>query len=79
MKLDEEAQVLENLESGYLWQKSGFLPNENIGDAFKNLQELENSLQEDTKLTLTYIVRYTYCKGERINNIFFIMGNMVVF
>lgn len=66
MKLDEEAQVLENLESGYLWQKSGFLPSENIGDAFKNLQELENSLQEDTKMTLTYILDILIVKVKEI-------------
>lgn len=51
--------VLENLESWYLWQNRGFLPNENIGDVLENLQELENSLQQETKIALTYITRYT--------------------
>lgn len=51
--------VLENLESWYLWQNRGFLPNENIGDVLENLQELENSVQQETKIALTYITRYT--------------------
>ena len=44
-------------------------------DAFENLQELENSRQEDTKVALTYIARYPRCKGERIEDTFFIIRN----
>ena len=38
---------------------------------FENLPELENYLQEDTKMALIYIVRYICCKDKRIDDTFF--------
>ena len=58
LKLNEETKVPENLEFGYSRQKYGILSNEDICNTFENLPDLENSMQEDTKMTLTYIAGY---------------------
>lgn len=69
LKLHKEAQVLENLKSGNLLEKSEFFS--------WCVWKLENSQKEGTKVALlTYISRYPCCKGERIDGIFFIIRNM---
>ena len=48
-----------------------FLPCKDICKMFESLSEIENSLQEDTKMTLTYIVGYIFRKDENSDDTFF--------
>ena len=57
----------------------GFLPIKSIWNVFEKLLDLENSLQEETKMALSYIAGYICHKDKWIDDTFFIMRNKVVF
>ena len=50
-----------------------FLPYEDICNAFQNLPELENSLQEKNKMVLIYIAGYICREDEKTDETLFLL------
>jgi hypothetical protein len=64
LKLNDGANVLNNLESSHSCLKCKFLPDHNLCNVIENLPVLEKSLSVDVKMALVYIAGYIIRKDD---------------